>query len=535
MCHVHRVIVLPALLFAICLNESVADDAAAPVVIYDEAKQDDFGAAKPKDAPAVRITKRGTYLILGSGIDAIDDVDAFVFEVTGKEKFDFCLLADAAEFKKLYSVDADGKPTELAFGSTNPKFGRPRNISKLGLSPGKYMAEMYFGPQGAVGTWSVKIAVGQKSSKNFCVEPPEPSTAEKMKAVDWPGAISIYHGHNWGDDKPYVTAIKEAGFGAAGAAEWQIGDCKKEGLRAFVFIWPHEVAKIPAKHKKNKTVLAYYLSDRIQPSQWSSWASLEKMAVRADAAHPAFFTMRGLWGGIDQYCSVVRGRAMEYYHYHWDGNRGPHMHFALLDQYRKASLKNGRVPVCRIVEVRPEDMRKTRQTVWTCLAYGVRGYRWGGGIFDVKQRDKRGVPKRNAYGEEVKSLNAAIAACSPIFKEHSCEAVYHVAPIPAGYEPPKENWLQLEGKELMAGVFRSGQKKNEKSKEATYLVVANRDAFNAHSASVTLREKDARIQLFDLGAGKWKPVRTNKVDNRVSFNLELIEGGGAIVKVVPGG
>jgi hypothetical protein len=94
------------------------------------------------------------------------------------------------------------------------------------------------------------------------------------------------------------------------------------------------------------------------------------------------------WGGIDEFCPTVRGRAMEYYQYHWDSNRRPHMQFAYLDQYRQASIKNGDVPVIRIVEVRPEDMRKTRQTVYTCLAYGVRGYRMGGAIFDVKNRDR---------------------------------------------------------------------------------------------------------------------------------------------------
>ena len=296
----HRAFILslPLLL----LTAAVADDASKETVLYDEAKEKDFDKPDAKAAPAVRFTKPGVYLVLGTGIDAIDDVDAFTFEVTGDQKFAFCLIGDAAEFKKLHSVAADGKTKELFFASTNPRMGRPRNIDLKDLAPGKYLVEMYFGPQAAIGPWSVKSAVGQKDlGDSFCVEPKELSTAERRKDVKWPGAISIYHGHNWGDDKAYITAIKEAGYGATGAAEWQIDDCTKAGLKSFVFIWPHEVGTIPAKHKDNRNVLCYYLSDRISPSQWASWASMEKMAVRAAASQPAIFTMAARLRGWDQF------------------------------------------------------------------------------------------------------------------------------------------------------------------------------------------------------------------------------------------
>ena len=532
----HRSMLLSAttsafIAFAMATPPSFA--ATKESVVHDEAKQGDLGPTKPDAEVAIRLTKPGVYVIKWTGTDALDDVDAFVFQVGGDKPFDFCLVADAAEFKKLRAIDADGTVREIAFGSTNARFGAPRNITKKGLPPGKYHVEMMFGPQGAIGEWVVKIALrdGAAPTGLLCAEAVEPTTAEKMKKVDWPGAISIFHGHNWGEDEKYLIAIKEAGFGGVGSTEWQIEQCGKHGLRAFVFIWAHESATIPAKHKDNKTVLCYYLSDRIQPHKWGSWASLEKMAYKGDPYHPAFFTMRGLWGAIDRFCPTVRGRAMEYYHYHWDGNRGPHMRFALLEQYRQASAKNGYVPVCRIVETRPDDIRKTRQTVYTCLAYGVRGYRTGGrGIFDTNNRDARGVPTRNAFGEEFKNLNAAINAYSPIYKKARCQAVYHTAPLPAGcIAAPKDAWVQPGGKEVLVGLLREPDAAGG-FQGPDYLLVANRDAFNAHEATLSLKGATS-VQRMDKTSGQWRDLKVKQTDDAAVVKLPLEAGSGELLRV----
>jgi hypothetical protein len=61
----------------------------------------------------------------------------------------------------------------------------------------------------------------------------------------------------------------------------------------------------------------------VQPNRWGEWAEYERQSYAGDPRRPAMMTMLARWGGIDQYCNIVRGRAMEYYHYHWDGNRAP--------------------------------------------------------------------------------------------------------------------------------------------------------------------------------------------------------------------
>jgi hypothetical protein len=506
-------------------------------IVYDEAKDGDLTSAETDAKPVLTASEPGVYIVQGSGIDALDDLDAFVFEVGGDKPFDFCLIADAAEFKHLYSIKADGSTEKVAFGSTNAKFGAPPNISKNGLAPGKYQVRMDFGPQGAIGNWIAKIAprAGDAANESLCEPPAEPTTAEKMKKVDWPGLICIFHGNNWGEDKPYLLAIKEAGFGATGCAEWQIKEVAEQGMRAYVFLWPHEAATITKKHADNDAVLCYYFSDRIEPHKWGSWASVEKLAYPSDPRHPAIFTMYSLWGGMDHFCPTVRGRAMEYYQYHWDAARKPHMHFAFLDQYRQASAKNGHVPIIRIVEVRPEDMRKTRQTFYTCLAYGVRGFRTGGtGLFDVSKRDERGVPARTAFGEELKNINAAIKAYSPIYEKARCQAVYHTAPLPPGCAAaPDDSWVKIAGEEVLVGVFRD-EPAEDGAAQGDYLLVANRDAFKPHAAKLTFTGKIEAVDRMDKAKAEWQSVKTAAEGGATTVEIPLEEGSGELLRVKRG-
>ena len=167
------------------------DCAQGEKVVYDEDKQGDLGQVESNDDEAtVSVAGEGVYVLKGAGQDAVDDVDAFLFEVTGKLPFDFCLVADAAEFKWLRAIDAQGKQKDVAFGSTNFSFKAPRNIMVNDLPPGRYRVDMAFGPDGASGEWVAKIAPRPKDKSRsgpLCAQAVDPTTAEKMKAIDWPG------------------------------------------------------------------------------------------------------------------------------------------------------------------------------------------------------------------------------------------------------------------------------------------------------------------------------------------------------------
>ncbi len=354
-----------------------------------------------------------------------------------------------------------------------------------------------------------------------------PTTVVKAGLVEWPGLFTIYHGHNWGGDEKFVTAIKEANYGATGVAAWQIEHAAKRGLKAFVFLWAHEAKTVPAQVKDEDAVLCYYLGDRIPPNRWGTWAGLEAESYKGDPYHPAVFSMSPrAWGGIERYFPVVRGRAVEYYHYHWDGNRAPHLHFFFLEQYRRESAKHGNVPIIRLLETRAEDMRKTSQTIFTCLAYGVRGFQYGGGLFNTGDRDERGVPKPNALGKKAAEINQAILAFSPVFKTARSVDVFHTLPLPPGTkEAPKNYWVRPSGDHVVLGEFAGPKKKR-------YLVLANRDAFNAHEASLHFTEPGLKVAKMNKKTAKWEALKLTIKNERAMVKIPLDAAGGGLLRVL---
>ena len=114
----------------VTLLSSVLQAAPKEELLHDEARHGDFGPVKPSGEVSLKVSGPGVYLVRGTGIDAVDDVDAFVFEVAGDKPFDFCLIGDAAEFKKLRAIDARGQAREIAFGSTNPSFVFRRTFTR---------------------------------------------------------------------------------------------------------------------------------------------------------------------------------------------------------------------------------------------------------------------------------------------------------------------------------------------------------------------------------------------------------------------
>jgi hypothetical protein len=385
------------------------------------------------------------------------------------------------------------------------------------------MSSRTFAPWCVAAGWLLCSILSAAAALAADSPPPDenPPSSEKVKQLKIPGLITIFHGANWGEDKKYIVAIKEAGFTASGCSEGQIADLKIAGLKAFVFIWPHEAETIPAKHKNDDTVLCYFLSDRVQQSKWGIWADSERKAYKADPYHPAVFTMAPReFGGVDRFLPVVRARVFEYYHYHWDANRAPQMHFPILEMYRQESLKNGGVPIWRIAETRPEDMRKTKHTIFTSLAYGVRGFRYGGALFDTNKRDKRGVPTPNEYGKAAAEINRSLNAFAPVFETARNVDVFHTPPLPPGTkEAPADYWVRPTGAEIVMGDFAD-------PKGNHFLVVANRDAFAPHEAKLVFTDQTiTAILRMNEATGKWEPAKTTRDGDTITVTLSLEDAG----------
>ena len=81
------VVIALVMLVSAAFAEQKEPAAHQEVVAYDEAKQGDLGPLKPDSKTAVRVTTPGVFAVKGTGTDAVDDADAFLFEVAGDKPF----------------------------------------------------------------------------------------------------------------------------------------------------------------------------------------------------------------------------------------------------------------------------------------------------------------------------------------------------------------------------------------------------------------------------------------------------------------
>ena len=354
---------------------------------------------------------------------------------------------------------------------------------------------------------------------------PEPTSAEKMKSVVWPGCISIFDGKsNYAADEPYMVAVKAAGFKAVGCGEGDLDVCTKHGLKAYLYIWPHEAGTMPAKYKDNNTILCYFIGTEKSPDEWGAWADREALAWQGDPRHPALFTMYALRGSMEQFPKIVRGRALEFYQYPWDAHRQPFNQYAILEQLRQTAAANGNMPICMIAETRPLDKRMVRHSINTGLVYGVRAFRTGGyGLFK-KDRDATGALVCSIHGDEAVRFNQAINSFSPTFETATCVEVFHTAPLPPGTkEVPADHWVQLSGADIIMGEFTDPAKNN-------FLVLTNRDAFAPHTATLTFND-NVTVKRKNKVTTAWDPVPSTKVGTQTVVAIPLEDGGVELLQI----
>jgi hypothetical protein len=204
-----------------------------------------------------------------------------------------------------------------------------------------------------------------------------------------------------------------------------------------------------------------------------------------------------------------------------------------MDLYRQASLANNHVPICRLVETRAEDVRKTRQTVFNALAYGTRGFKTGGvGLFNFEDRGERDVPALTNHGEEALRFNTALNYYSPIFEKARSVDVFQTAPLPLmTKEAPEDYWVRPTGEEIVLGEF------NDPASEADdtrWLVLANRDAFNPHEATLHFSSADVAVRLMNKETGEWQDIELTPDGDGKQCVVPLIDGDGELLEVTGG-
>jgi hypothetical protein len=65
-----------------------------------------------------------------------------------------------------------------------------------------------------------------------------------------------------------------------------------------------------------------------------------------------------------------------------------------------------------------------------------------------------------------------------------------------------------------------------------FLMLANRDAFKPHEATLTFTDDKLIVGRMDKPTGKWEPLKVEARDGKATVNVPLEEGGGELLRVM---
>jgi len=330
-----------------------------------------------------------------------------------------------------------------------------------------------------------------------------------------------------------AQALVKANFNAILWPLDKLEVCRAAGLKLMAEgVTPEAASKLPAE----PALWGYHLADEPKAAAFPKLAKEVEAFRRADQTHPANINMLCYAGELlHDYMRTVKPDLLSYDHYQWWW--GSHSHFEKLEQYRAASLAAG-IPLTCWVEVNanpnvewggdqsgdPDNAAKLRQSVYTSLAYGVKGVQW----FSASYLLKPGTTELSECGQQVEQLNSELKRLGPtLIKLHSID-VFHTKPLPRRTsESQHDHWAQVNGEELMWGMFKDDD-------ETDYIMVVNRDIHQRQQATVQFQRagygrKVKSVQRFDKQTGTWFQLGSNV---RILFVVNLDPGDGQLFKVL---
>ena len=379
-------------------------------------------------------------------------------------------------------------------------------------------------------------------------EPAPPNLDEVVVEVvedetHWPGLVSIFtRGGNWETDpdeaEAYTTAVEEAHFGGLMESLDKLELCEQHNLKLLVVgDWEEMVAAAP-ELVDNPNILGYYIADHLPSENIPMLAEWEDRFAAADPSHPALFTTEPRWSHYPVFIAEIQPRQVDFYYYQWqdgrDGGVAEH-HFEQIEYYRDFARQLGDVRLSRWIHIN-SDVVKMRQSVSMSLAYDVRGFRWwvGWPMFDVNERDERGVPVRTEVGDEVASINQTIAAYAPIYEHLTYVDTYHTDPLPLGTDPlPEDHWFDFLADDAAVGEYLLDSAETEDSEfPARCLLIANRDIEDDNITFVAL-EGEFQVDLCDKKTGEWVVERpfARRDGGIVDYSLTIPPGGCELIRI----
>jgi hypothetical protein len=335
----------------------------------------------------------------------------------------------------------------------------------------------------------------------------------------------------WGGPTDEVTAraFVDAGFNTVMSKVEQLELCREHGLRAILFDGTPEFAR---SHQGDEAIWGYYVQDEPKADEFAAAGARAAEFQAADPTHPGYINLVA-WMDLDQYFSTVRPWFLSYDYYQWWWGSGNH--FGRLAAHRATSLKAG-VPLIVWVEANadkryergeagagylPDNAAKLRQSVFTALAYGVKGIQWftTGLVMDNAGR-------LSQSGEDVARINADVSALGPTLVRLRSTDVWHTAPVPDGpWGLPENGRVATTCAELVIGAFVDDADGME------YLMVVNKSIAGARSAVVTIAQVPRAVEVLDRTTGRWRVAAVANAEQKATVELHLAPGDGALLRV----
>ncbi|MBG70196.1 MAG: hypothetical protein CMN06_11695 [Roseibacillus sp.] len=340
----------------------------------------------------------------------------------------------------------------------------------------------------------------------------------------------------WPDDPAQQDVmaryIKSHGFNAVECEIHLLEMCRRNGLYARLGASNiNELHKQAAGLRDDKSVFAYFISDRRRRNSFPGFANIARAFAEVDPNHPTIFINRAIWGEYYEFVDTVKPMILDYYHYHWDGRRYPDRRYIYLRSVCELARKNG-IPAMRCVGA-GVSLPQIRHTMYTSLAYGVQAFHfWPPWMFSYEKKDDKPVlvdgkivPRVNV--PPLAEVARDIQPLGPTLATLQSTGVYHTKPFhpeaPGAAEFPEDHWIQCPDEHLVLGMFKGTENR-------PYFLTVNADITRDRISHLTFHESVSLVERIDRKSGEWVKAY-DPGGGKTTLAVKLPPGGGDLFRV----
>lgn len=340
--------------------------------------------------------------------------------------------------------------------------------------------------------------------------------------VDWPK-----DNNNWDAMAKFVTSN---GFNVVEGGVEHLDICRKHGLMVRLG-GDQATLDLAPKLKNDPAVFGYFISDRRRRDSFPAFANIAKIFEKADPNHPTIFINRANWNEFGDFTKQVNPMLLDFYHYHAMPRRHPERYFLYLLMFRDLGHKNG-IPVMRCTSSSSAP-NVLRHTIYSSLAYGVKGFHfWVPWIFaHAKDNEGNAVLKDGKLDmyitlPHLTEVAKEVQYMSPFLSNSRSIEIYHTDPLPiSGGKSPKDNWCQLNGTNLLLGVFKENGGKD-------LLLITNKNTGQNQKATISFDLTVKGVAKMNKKNGKWSDLTIHSAEEKRFTELEISPGDGELLKVI---